>query len=91
MTQQADVKSLVKKAGLDKTDSLTAKTPYRSGYPVDAIPHKDMSITESDTNSTKLSKNSSVASHGSPPSHAQILRPSPTYSPSTTTIACQGT
>ena len=46
MTQQADVIALVKKVGLDKTDSLTAKTPYRSGYPVDTIPHKDMPLSE---------------------------------------------
>ena len=46
MTQEADILNLIKKVGLDKADSLTAKTPYRSGYPVDTIPHIEMSVSE---------------------------------------------
>ena len=46
MTQTADIDTLVADTGLDKPDSLSAKTPYRSGYPVDTIPHKDMPISE---------------------------------------------
>ena len=46
MTQQSDINDLVKKAGLDKLDSLTATTPYRSGFPVDSVPHIDMTMSE---------------------------------------------
>ena len=49
MTQEADIINLIKKVGLDKADSLTAKTPYRSGYPVDTIPHVEMSTSERNT------------------------------------------
>ena len=38
MNQPKDTQDLITKAGLDKPQTITAKTPYRSGLPVDSIP-----------------------------------------------------
>ena len=44
--QPADIRDLIKKAGLDMPESLSAETPYRSGYAVDTIPDIEMPDTE---------------------------------------------
>ena len=38
MNQPKDISSLIQKAGLHHPHTLTSRTPYRSGYPVDSIP-----------------------------------------------------
>ena len=48
MNQPKDISDLIKKAGLDKPQTLTSPTPYRSGYPVDSIPDVDMTTEERD-------------------------------------------
>ena len=48
MNQPKDISDLIKKVGLDKPQSLTAPTPYRSGFPVDAVPDVDLPQTERD-------------------------------------------
>jgi hypothetical protein len=41
ISQTAYIDATVKQFGLDKAAVITPKTPYRSGYPVDAIPNID--------------------------------------------------
>lgn len=42
LSQEKEIQELIAKLGLDKPDSLMVPTPYRSGLPVDSIPHVDM-------------------------------------------------
>ena len=42
MNQPKDISDLIQKAGLDKPQTLTSPTPYRSGYPVDSVPDIEM-------------------------------------------------
>ena len=46
MNQPADIEELIKKAGLHMPESLSAPTPYRSGYAVDTVPDIDMTDNE---------------------------------------------
>ena len=48
MNQPKDIADLIKKAGLDQPQTLVTSTPYRSGYPVDSVPHVDMPQQDSD-------------------------------------------
>jgi hypothetical protein len=42
MNQPKDTQDLISKAGLDTPQSLSAKTPYRSSFPVDNVPDLDL-------------------------------------------------
>jgi len=46
MNQENDTRELVKKAQLDQHDTALKPTPYRSGHPVNSIPHVDMPTDE---------------------------------------------
>ena len=41
MSQPVDIENLIKKVGLHHTQTNPTKTPYRSGHPVDSVPHDD--------------------------------------------------
>ena len=49
LNQPVDTKNLIAKAGLDSPSTITKNTPYRSGHPVDAIPHIEMSQPDRDS------------------------------------------
>jgi Reverse transcriptase (RNA-dependent DNA polymerase). len=46
LSQEADINQLLEDNNLHGTTTITKPTPYRSGHPVDTIPHVDMSPTE---------------------------------------------
>ena len=46
MSQQTDALELIIKVQLDAPATASAKTPYRSGHPVDSVPHVDMPIED---------------------------------------------
>ena len=46
LNQPKDIADLIKKAGLHHPQTLEVKTPYRSGHPVDTIPHVEMPNSE---------------------------------------------
>ena len=48
MNQPKDIAELIKKAGLDQPQTLTAPTPYRSSLPVDSVPDLDLPNSERD-------------------------------------------
>ena len=48
MNQPKDISNLIKKVGLNKPQSLSAPTPYRSGFPVDTVPHIDLPQNQRD-------------------------------------------
>mmetsp|Transcript_3382 Transcript_3382/g.5163 ORF Transcript_3382/g.5163 Transcript_3382/m.5163 type:complete len:553 (-) Transcript_3382:330-1988(-) len=49
INQQVDAEELMEKANLHHASTQTAKTPYRSGHPVDTIPYDD-TISPADRN-----------------------------------------
>ena len=54
MNQPNDVDNALQKCKLDTPDSKPAPTPYRSGYPVDAIPDNDLSLQQAIQNNACL-------------------------------------
>jgi hypothetical protein len=42
LSQEADIKQLLEDNNLHTATTLTKPTPYRSGHPVDSVPHVDM-------------------------------------------------
>jgi deoxyuridine 5''-triphosphate nucleotidohydrolase (dut) len=54
LSQEADIQQLLQDNNLHTATTITKPTPYRSGHPVDAVPHVDMSPSQRHEIETKL-------------------------------------
>jgi len=48
LTQQSFLETLIESLGFSSLSLSTYTSPYRSGLPIDSIPHEDMSATQRD-------------------------------------------
>jgi hypothetical protein len=48
LTQQSFSENLLESLGFDKFSTSTYLTPYRSGFPIDSVPHEEMSSQNRD-------------------------------------------
>jgi hypothetical protein len=48
LTQESFAESLIESLGFEGISGSTFLTPYRSDFPIDSVPHKDMSLHDRD-------------------------------------------